>query len=250
MKENVFCRIIDGGYVLNNQFNAKSNENCYYLLVVEKGFVEILTETDLTRVDKSRVCLVPSLQIKSVNSAGAQFYYVAVELKIDGENIFEHPIVKSLAVTDGYALKLIKNAIEHTNTNQIFNTIKAVTAILELVSLCLDKKETISKSFDVAKAVTFIDYNYTEQFTLSHLAEKFGCSVNHFIIKFKQTTGYTPIKYILMKKIESAKELLKNKNLSINAVMERVGFLDASYFSKIFKKWVGCSPKDYKGSFN
>jgi len=62
----------------------------------------------------------------------------------------------------------------------------------------------------------------------------------------KEKTGYTPIKYILTKRIDLAKSLLESTDMPINSVMERVGFDDASYFSKTFKKMVGYFPKGYR----
>ena len=97
-------------------------------------------------------------------------------------------------------------------------------------------------------AIEFINDNYIKQFTLGFLAEKYNCSTNHFIKKFKEKTGYTPIKYLYVKKIEEAKRLLETTNLTIYEVMEKVGYEHASYFSKLFKKLVGYSPKRFRES--
>ena len=64
--------------------------------------------------------------------------------------------------------------------------------------------------------------------------------------KFKEKTGYTPIKYLAIRKIDEAKRLLETTDLPISEVMERVGYEDASYFSKLFKKLVGYSPKSFR----
>ena len=49
-----------------------------------------------------------------------------------------------------------------------------------------------------------------------------------------------------IKKVEAAKKLLETTSLPISSVMEKVGFYDASYFSKLFKKTVGYSPRGYR----
>ncbi len=53
-----------------------------------------------------------------------------------------------------------------------------------------------------------------------------------------------------MVKIEAAKQLIQHSNDSISVIMEKVGFLDFSYFSKLFKRIVGYSPQSFRNIYN
>ena len=145
-------------------------------------------------------------------------------------------------------LKTINEVIKAGELSEPYKSLKTSSGIFELVSTFLDESlPRLPLPLDnIDKAIDFINDNYTKQFSLDFLSEKFECSNNHFIKKFKEKTGYTPIKYLAIKKIDEAKRLLETTDLPISEVMERVGYEDASYFSKLFKKLVGYSPKSFR----
>lgn len=59
----------------------------------------------------------------------------------------------------------------------------------------------------------------------------------------------SPYKFILSLRIDEAKELLLFSSMSINEISEQIGFADSSYFSRIFRKYTGCSPSDWRKRF-
>ena len=63
---------------------------------------------------------------------------------------------------------------------------------------------------------------------------------------FREEKGITLKEYILQKKIERAKELLRRKNISVKMVSNSVGLTDPLYFSRIFKRKTGLSPLEFK----
>lgn len=94
----------------------------------------------------------------------------------------------------------------------------------------------------------FIDYvmiNYNQKINVSQFASDCGYTVNHYRKIFKAETGETPLDYLLKVRIEKAKDFLLY-NVPVNKTAERVGFEDPYYFSKVFKKETGVSPKNYK----
>lgn len=94
----------------------------------------------------------------------------------------------------------------------------------------------------------FIDYviaNYNQKVSVSAFARECGYTVNHYRKIFKAETGETPLDYLLRVRIEKAKDFLLY-NVPVNQTAERVGFDDPYYFSKVFKKVTGVSPKNYK----
>ncbi len=73
-----------------------------------------------------------------------------------------------------------------------------------------------------------------------------GYGMSQFVRSFKHTTGRTPTKYIIDSKIAKARELLLTTSLPMNQVASLCGYNDPLYFSRIFKKRVGASPREYR----
>ncbi|MBE5957575.1 MAG: AraC family transcriptional regulator [Lachnospiraceae bacterium] len=95
----------------------------------------------------------------------------------------------------------------------------------------------------------YINDHLFEPITLSTLSDLIGMSDQHTIRIFKSTFGSTPYQYILWKKIDYAKLYLKNTNMSVKEISQKLAFTDEFYFSNIFKKKIGISPTDYRTTF-
>lgn len=91
----------------------------------------------------------------------------------------------------------------------------------------------------------YMEQHYSEKISNQDLAEKFGFVENHLRKLFKGRYGMSPMDYLQMIRIAKSKELLR-ENMPVKVVAQRVGFQDALYFSKIFKKIEGCSPREYR----
>ena len=78
------------------------------------------------------------------------------------------------------------------------------------------------------------------------LAEKMAMSVSQLSRKINGITGYSTISYVLQLKLNKAKKMLTNENVSITEVSDACGFYDASYFSRVFKRKFGVSPSHYQ----
>ncbi len=81
--------------------------------------------------------------------------------------------------------------------------------------------------------------------TISDVARKCAVSESGLRTRFKDAYGLSPMEYKMKVKINKAKFLLESTSLSANEISDKLGFYDPSYFSKSFKKHVGCSPSDY-----
>ena len=108
---------------------------------------------------------------------------------------------------------------------------------------------TKSKYNNIEKAIHFIEQNYIKQITLDEISRKCGMSKYHFTRTFKSITGTTFREHHNKIKIEASKKLLE-QDLNITEVCYIVGFNDASYFSRVFRKFEGMSPNLYKKKVN
>ena len=89
------------------------------------------------------------------------------------------------------------------------------------------------------KIINLIQENPFNDYTLENLADFIHLSPNYLIRKFKERTGFTPIKFVTYLKIERAKTLIENTDKSIYEVMTETGFDDPAYFSKLLCKLKG-----------
>lgn len=98
----------------------------------------------------------------------------------------------------------------------------------------------------VQAIIKYINENYDKNITLTDVGEKLYASPYYISRIFKQETGTNLIDYINEVRVERAKELLKNPQYKIYEVGEMVGISDSHYFSKLFRKISGLSPKEYR----
>lgn len=99
----------------------------------------------------------------------------------------------------------------------------------------------------ILRAKRYIESNYSNpDICLRSAAEAVNFSPNHFSTIFSQDCGVTFIEYLTSIRIEHAKKLLKNSDMKSADIAYEVGFNDPHYFSFIFKKVTGMSPRDWK----
>ncbi len=87
---------------------------------------------------------------------------------------------------------------------------------------------------------------YSEPINVELLANAFFVSVSHLQHTFKQHTGMSIVDFINKTRVENSKKLLRETKLHISAIAEKVGIYDYNYFSRVFKKYAGISPTQYR----
>lgn len=101
--------------------------------------------------------------------------------------------------------------------------------------------ESTEKSNIVHSIIEYINENYMRDISLDIIAKNMYLSPVYISKIFKEETGDSPINYLIKLRLATAHGLLKNK-LPIKAVANEVGYSDAYYFSKLFKKYYGVPP--------
>ncbi len=95
-------------------------------------------------------------------------------------------------------------------------------------------------------AIDYITNHLSESILTEHIAKKVGCSIASLNRYFRSTLDTTPQKFIVMQKIDKAKELLLDTDLSVTEISIETGFFDCSHFIKHFKTLVGTTPLNYR----
>lgn len=121
-----------------------------------------------------------------------------------------------------------------------------VDGIREIVKTILGF-QVANSSKDVTKAIReYIQTHFMENLTTRTISEKFHLNSTYLSTLFKEKSNMTLTAYIEGIRMENAKELLKNEGLSIADVAASVGYLDTNYFGKVFKKYSGITPGQYR----
>lgn len=98
----------------------------------------------------------------------------------------------------------------------------------------------------VQSVIYQIEHHYQDDISLSDLAEELAVSKNYLIQRFKAETGQTPVRYLTDIRMKRAAQLLSEQVLSIQEIASIVGVPDSNYFTKLFKKTYGVTPKQYR----
>lgn len=120
--------------------------------------------------------------------------------------------------------------------------------LLALVNRFMQAQEqTASGNDQIDHLLVRLNKHYMEPWDIKKMADFCHLSTDYFSHQFKQATGSSPISFLNHLRIEHAKEMLLTENLTVSEISELVGYHDPLYFSRIFKKISGISPKMYHG---
>ncbi|MDF2613042.1 MAG: putative response regulatory protein [Clostridia bacterium] len=126
-------------------------------------------------------------------------------------------------------------------------------ALKEVCKLCnrqLVDKNINAYSKKVQRAIQYLNENYSKDLVVLDVANVLEISESSLGKTFKQETGYSVLEYLKMIRMHKAKQLLRNTNLKIYEISERVGYKTSQYFSQVFIKSVGLNPLEYREERN
>ena len=139
--------------------------------------------------------------------------------------------------------KFIKRIEKSESLNEI---IDSLCTLAELVSWKLFSFKGLRHSYALRKAERFIWKNFTRKVSLKEIADASGLSAPYFSTIFKEEMGENLSNYLNRLKVEKASAMLRETDFSIRKISSECGFVDQSWFSKIFKGFTGYSPNKYR----
>ena len=114
--------------------------------------------------------------------------------------------------------------------------------LMSIYERSLDKAD----SSPLKTSLKYMHRFFTDKISIPYLAGLENLSNSRYVTLFKNQTGKSPNEYIIELRLQFAKSLLDNTNLSIKQISQRVGYSDQYFFSRIFKKHLGISPQKYR----
>lgn len=134
--------------------------------------------------------------------------------------------IRLLCLLYNFIAILVENSPENTCTGDI-----------------IDKRESY-----VQKAVAFIEKNYSRKISIQEISNSINLDRSYFGSIFKDYFKISPQEFLIHFRFKKACDLMKNKSLSISDISRSVGYDDPLLFSKLFKKFMGLSPKKYRNT--
>jgi len=228
------------GDVLTHEPTASSfSKTCKAL----KGF-----DVDLETL-KEAYYRIPVLSYRSLRLA-AEMLLLIVNYIVDREQII---VLQQRLCEKQEEVSRTVTVRDHCQKD-VQDTLKEIERLRKQLAVATSSDRTIVLSDDAGtrrrriadEIVSFVDEYYRAGISLNDVAEHVGLSPNYVSTLFRQECGITLTDYLVVKRINQAKELLQELSLNVSEVRSRVGYRNMSHFNRMFKKLVGMTPGEYR----
>lgn len=221
-------KLIEARYAYENEFLFAVTQGNYPKakhLISQVGSIQFdQRNTDPIRDMKNYCIIINTLFRKSVERGGV------------------HPIHID-SVSSEFAKKIeLRSSVEDIQ--------KLVYEMVKVYCQLVNKYSVKDYSPTVQKVIVMIESNLASDLTLSELANTLNINASYLSTVFKKETGKTITGYVNEKRIELAQELLKTTNLQVQTIAQYCGIIDVHYFTRLFKKLTGVSPKQFREENN
>lgn len=225
---------------INSSKEIKSNESRY--IYEEQQFMNCIRVGDFKNA-KFVLCEIFK------NDFSETFYSIQLaKCKMFGLiNIMLNAISEISVTCEHEFIENLNLANELLSCKTIFELQSKMIYILDMVEVHLNDKKEIEISGVIKDIIVFIESNYQDPIlNVSMTADKFNMGIVSLSKLFKKYSGIGMLDYINKLRIKNAKQLIKDKNLSIKEIGEKVGFYNSAAFIRVFKKYEGTTPGKYK----
>lgn len=164
--------------------------------------------------------------------------------------IFTSNILMDLEIINEDSRMDLKNTWEPVFTLETIEDMRNyVVSYLNRASTLISEKRIKRSSNVVEKVKDIIHRNYDKNLTINDISQEVFLTSTYLCMVFKQETGDTLNEYLTKVRIEKAKELLLDHNNKLSDICMAVGYIDASYFTKVFKRYTGSTPSEFRDKF-
>lgn len=143
----------------------------------------------------------------------------------------------------------LTNEIAQRKRGRLFACYSILTQIILRVSRLYEEDSDNSAQknlFQLGSVLGEIQRNFKKPLNINGLSEKAAMSPSSFYRSFRKTMGVSPIEYILSLRLTHARNLLESSDKNISEIAEESGFQDSNYFTRMFRKKFGISPRAFR----
>lgn len=235
------------------------------ILYIKEGKAEITVSDRSYKVSSGEIVFVNPMDVHSIK-ADRECPYHQRCICFDTSLIMDKGLRESLLSGEMGITEFLPSNVKHTKLvadlfDKLFDAVLCSSeelflesvAYVSLIFANLKKSGSIFTKNTTGKRLLFLrrvqEYlaeHFNEQITSQDVARELFYNQSYFCRLFRDNFGVSFLDYLMLYRISNAKLLLFEENIRVSSVAERVGFLDASYFSRCFKKIVGISPAEYQ----
>ncbi|MDF2514566.1 MAG: transcriptional regulator, AraC family [Herbinix sp.] len=234
------------------------HENIEILYILE-GTITVLSDASSITANKDEIIIINSNNVHHIQTLVdmSKYYCLIIDRKFCEEfGLYTEEIIFQRLIKD----KLVRDKFNAIKVEFIlqkaFYKAEIKSQIIDLM-ICLYRDYTLSESpFSnkletnkieiIKKAIRYIQSNYDKNISISDIAEEAGISKYYFCRIFKEITDCSTVRFINILRCSNAKKLLQSGKYSVEEAAHICGFDNLSYFSKTYKKHMGCLPSSTK----
>lgn len=261
------CSVLWCGKYHQNWENDFHDHNFFQLIAIVGGTGRVVLETSEYPIAKGKLFLIPPQVSHAVYGdarSSTALKMMDIKFAVNDKLIF----ADLMRVEECFALKdfawfgrYFEKILEESDKRRLhyYDVINSYLEILlvQIIRERLGGEEAAQddllheqvesfKGVDVAELMHYIHTNYSKIISLDDLSFLAQVNKTTLICIFKELYGTTPIRYINRLRLQKAKELLVNTDISISEIAELIGFQSIHYFSRYFRSKENCSPVEYR----
>ena len=259
--EHEFSNILCGRLESENFVHMKRKTDVHVLIAVDEGVLNIEIDKKRYKVLKGEIIILPADVLHcgyKDEDTGEKIKYFWAHFLI--ENKFSISEKRSGNLSIPLHFKLLNYARVRILYNQLLDVYKLTGTRKKycdflFTALCCEiaaqaEYENLSENKTVNQAAAWIELNINSPISLSETADALGYNKRYLSRIFKEYTGKTVNEFIIEKKLTLAKQLLTGSDESVTSIASQLGFIDAGYFMRAFKKHEGITCTQYRNAFS
>lgn len=222
----------------------------YELVFIMSGQCSVTIENiDYIIKKNDVVCFYPGKKhsLTVLGEPYARFYGVHFTLSKENEKL---NLPNIFSIKNTREISSLLNELERTwvDKDYLFEWKQnlLLSQIMYTVHARLHQEPSPANSLRINRAIDYIHKNPYIKHSVQSLCTVAGMKKSYFMANFKKLTGFSPIKYCGNLKLEHSKTFLVNTNWPINEIARHCGFSDEFYYSRMFKRFTGLSPSEFR----
>ncbi len=165
------------------------------------------------------------------------------------KKLFNSIMLSSAVYFEGDKNKIKELAISYKECSTVHEYEIVIENLINAISKSAIKTNGVKYRKEVMTIIAYVKENITQKITLTQVAELVNMNESYISRLFKNETGINLISFINMLKMEKSMELLKDPDIMVKEVANKLGYDEQSYFNRIFNKYFGSSPSEFKQNY-